>query len=390
MSTAYAIRPHEGTLHAKPRKREADAAPLALGAPKRLHDGYYDFAPVLSHNAILNFIAGARGIGKTFGAKKLAINKWIKKREQFIYLRRFDTELPDSVPQFFADIQHLYDDWDFKAEGRKFYASPANQRDAKKREWEVIGFALSLSTAQNRKSVSYIQVKTVIFDEFILEKSAQHYLPNEAEILINFINTVDRGQDDTTFLCLANAVTIDNPYFVYLKIAPPQPEEAADLKKQIVKDRSEAQFWLAHFPTSEAFQASMESTRFGQFTKNTTYYDYAVKNQFSDNHLHLVGVKTEKALHYFNLETASGMMSIWHDVLAGRFWALSRIPPGQLTLTMLPEKMTTEKTLVFAGDDVIVNLMHAFRTKRLEFDSPATRNVFLDLFGYAGRGARRS
>jgi hypothetical protein len=380
VSTSYAIKPYSGPLHAKPKKKVPDAAPIALGAPKRLLDGYYDFGPVLSHNCILNFIAGARGIGKTFGAKRLAINKWIKKREQFIYLRRFDTELPDSVPQYFADIQHLYPDWDFKAEGRKFYAAPANTRDAKKRDWEVIGFALALSTSQNRKSVSYIRVRTVIFDEFILEKSAQHYLPNEAEIFINFVNTVDRGQDDTVFLCLANAVTVDNPYNVYFSVLPPQPEDAKDPKKQLVKDKSAANFWLFHFPDSAEFQKSMAETRFGQFIQGTSYYDYAVANQFKDNHLHLVATKGENALHFFNLETRAGMMSIWQDIVAGKWYALSRIPQGQLTLTMMPERMTEEKTLVFDNDDIILNLMSAFRTKRLYFDTPATRNIFLDLF----------
>jgi hypothetical protein len=105
-----------------------------------------------------------------------------------------------------------------------------------------------------------------------------------------------------------------------------------------------------------------------------------VNNKFRDNHLHLVEEKNSNALHYFNLETRAGMMSIWQDVIAGKWYALSRVPPGQLTLTLLPERMTEDKTLVFENDDIILNLMSAFRTKRLYFDSAATRTIFLDLF----------
>ncbi len=49
---------------------------------------YYDYGRVLSYHAPWMFIIGARGLGKTYGAKKLVIGDWVKKRWQFIYLRR--------------------------------------------------------------------------------------------------------------------------------------------------------------------------------------------------------------------------------------------------------------------------------------------------------------
>lgn len=341
----------------------------------KTHDGYYDLSQALSYNALLYLIAGARGIGKTFDAKRKGINKWIKKRTQFIYLRRFEEELK-SVDQFFADIAHLYPEWDFRVVGRQFQVAPVSTQDEKKREWFVMGFAVALSTAQNKKGVSYHNVTWVIFDEFILEKTAQHYLPNEAEILLNFYNTVDRYREKTIFVLLANAVSIDNPYFTYLKILPDH---------EWIKDPSKARFWVAHFPQSDTFKASIASTRFGQFIQDTSYYEYAVQNTFADNHRHLIALKNEKALHYFNLELKTGTMAIWQDVVHGKWYATSRIPPGQLTLTLMPEKHTEEKTLVFANSDIIINLMGAFQGHMLYFDTPATRNIFLDLFN----GARK-
>ena len=56
---------------------------------KLLAEGdYYDYGRVLSYHAPWIFVIGARGLGKTYGAKKLVIGDWIKKRWQFIYLRR--------------------------------------------------------------------------------------------------------------------------------------------------------------------------------------------------------------------------------------------------------------------------------------------------------------
>lgn len=381
MSATYAIKPHVRARQSGKTTELKAAHEVALDPVKGIkHTGFYDFGPVLSHNCLLNMIAGARGIGKTFGAKKLGINRWIKKREQFILLRRFEEELK-SLDQFFADIAHEFTDWDFRTNGRRFEIAPASTRDDKKREWEVIGFAVALSTSQTKKGVSYHNVTLVIFDEFILEKSALHYLPNEAEILLNFFSTVDRFREKTTFLMLANAVTIDNPYMTYFKILP---------DKEFIKDSGPAKFWLAHFPKSEEFKASIDSTRFGQFLKNNAadYYDYAVKNQFADNHLHLVKLKSADALHFFNLETKAGSFAVWQDTNAGLWYATSKMPAGQLMLTLLPDKMTEQKTLVFINDPIIIDLLASFRNKALYFDTPATRNVFLDLFTLSGRRTR--
>ena len=38
---------------------------------------WYDYSKVLSYNAMFNFIIGERGVGKTYGAKKYAINRFI-------------------------------------------------------------------------------------------------------------------------------------------------------------------------------------------------------------------------------------------------------------------------------------------------------------------------
>lgn len=68
---------------------------------------YLDLNRTLSYNALFTFIIGNRGGGKTYGFKQWAINDFIKNKKQFIYLRRYKTELID-VNKFFADIQHEF------------------------------------------------------------------------------------------------------------------------------------------------------------------------------------------------------------------------------------------------------------------------------------------
>jgi hypothetical protein len=97
--------------------------------PQKKQYPYYDFGPILSRNAAWNFIVGGRGIGKSYGAKKLAIKDYIRKGEQFIYLRRFEEELT-ARDQFFADVAWEFEnEWDFRPNGNKFEIAPASSRD---------------------------------------------------------------------------------------------------------------------------------------------------------------------------------------------------------------------------------------------------------------------
>lgn len=43
--------------------------------------------------------------GKTYGASKFVINQFIKKGEQFAYIRRYKPELAESVPKFFEALK---------------------------------------------------------------------------------------------------------------------------------------------------------------------------------------------------------------------------------------------------------------------------------------------
>src|SRR5699024_185718 len=170
---------------------------------------YYSFDKIYSFNATYMFIIGARGLGKTYGAKKRVINNYIRNGEEFIYLRRYNTELK-SRGTFFADIAHEFPDWHFRVNGHQAQIAPF-EKNPKKRQWETMGYFVPLSTAQTQKSVAYPAVTTIIFDEFIIEKGALHNLPNEAQAMNEIYYTVYSGQEKTRVLFLANAVSIMNP-----------------------------------------------------------------------------------------------------------------------------------------------------------------------------------
>src|SRR5690625_3595853 len=82
---------------------------------------WYDFSTLWSYNGFYNVVMGARGTGKTFGAKIKGIKDAIHKGHQFIYLRRYKNEIQFARDGFFADVvaEGYFPQYDFKVEGNK-------------------------------------------------------------------------------------------------------------------------------------------------------------------------------------------------------------------------------------------------------------------------------
>jgi len=336
---------------------------------------YYSYNRILSYNAVYNFIVGGRGLGKTFGAKKRVIDEYLKHGNQFIYVRRYKSELSNSKLTFFSDIAYLFPEFIFRIQGGEAQMARADTDPKAKNAWQTIGYFVALSTGQSQKSVSFPRVKTIIFDEFIIEKGAVHYLPDESTIFNNFYSTVDRWQDKTKVFFLANSVSIMNPYFMKYEIEPDKADDKGFIRKM-------DNFIACHFPDSKLFAMSVFQTRFGKFIKDSDveYADYAVGNTFHDNNDGLISSKDSKARYNYTIETKTGSFSVWYNIFTGEYTIQEKLPKKQLVFTLVPEKMGEDKTLLVYSDKLMQQLRAAFRTARITFDKPTTRNTFIAVF----------
>ena len=131
---------------------------------------FYDYDKILSYNAFLNFlIRWKTELVKLTGITKFVINRFIKKGEQFAYIRRYKSELKKSVSTFF-DSMIKNDEFvghNLSHKGNTFYVDE-----------KTCGFAMTLSTAQDLKSSNFDNVKFIIFDEFIIEPRPKKVLPS--------------------------------------------------------------------------------------------------------------------------------------------------------------------------------------------------------------------
>jgi hypothetical protein len=162
-----------------------------------------------------------------------------------------------------------------------------------------------------------------------------------------------------------------NPYFIEYDIRP------KDNEQWIVKGDG---FLCAHLAPSAEFATGVYQTRFGQFIKDSEYADYSVGSEFSDNNDSMIQPKNPNAKYYCTLETKNGTFAVWIDYSGPFFYIQDKRPKQEIVWTMMPERMTENKTLVTYSDKMIQNLRSGFSRGRMSFNSPQARNSFTGVF----------
>lgn len=272
---------------------------------------WYSPTNIKSYNKFLNFILGGRGIGKTYGLKKDCISRYKKKGKQFLYLRRYKTDLK-KIKTFLNDQFENFKDDEFKITGGSnfttFYINGCE-----------MGYATSLTSFASLKSTSYVDVDTIILDEFIPEKAGFNaYVPNEVEILLNIIDSIFRQREGHVYL-LANNVSIVNPYFSYFGISPnPEKEfntfKGSDSVEQIIVQ-------ICH---SDYKKGNKEKSKFHKLISGTTYGDYNAGNFAYDTN-DFIRKKTPECDYLCTLYFEGIYYGAWVDMNTGYIYINQQI-----------------------------------------------------------------
>ena len=69
-----------------------------------------------------------------------------------------------------------------------------------------MGYAKRMTEAQDLKSSGYSNVKTIIIDEYPIEKGKRYYLPSEGMLLMGIFDSIIRNRSDVKIFILGNAV----------------------------------------------------------------------------------------------------------------------------------------------------------------------------------------
>ena len=281
----------------------------------------------LTHNMLINIIVGNRGGGKSFGAKEWAIDNFLKNKEQFGYIRRYKEDLRKPMEQFFKDIQYKYPDFEFKVDDGKFYIRlrPANEKE-KWTEDDIAGYGFVLSTADNRKSIAYPNITTLIFDEFLLQQGNQRYLKDEPLTLLSLYETIARpgtNHPRVVLFMLANAISITNPYFLFWKLKMPTKQDKNGK-------------WIWKHPTrpilvedvrNERFIDVKRNTEFGQLVEGTKYSEYSIENKFLMDDDVFIERRTSNSRFYLSFIYKDNTLGVWVDYAEGLMYVSKTYDP---------------------------------------------------------------
>lgn len=325
---------------------------------------FYDFHDLLSHNALFNFVIGNRGAGKTYGFKKWAIKTFLKTGAQFVYLRRYKTEF-DGLQNFFLDIAHEFPGVEFEVKGKVFYING-----------KVCGYAIALSTAITKKSISYELVDKIGFDEFVIDKGHIRYLQNEVTMFLEFFETVDRMRDKTRVCFLSNAVSIVNPYFLFWNLKPKPNKRFTRYGHMLIE-----------FVKNEDFVNAKYKTRFGQIIKGTKYGDYAVENKFLVDNDTFVEKKTGNARFEFTLLYNGYTYGFWTDYKKGLCYVSNDYDPSsplQFAITDDEHKPNVMLIKSARRSHLLSGAIKAYEGGWLRFDELQVKNQALEMFQILG------
>lgn len=299
---------------------------------------YFDTNYVKSKGAFLSICMGARGIGKTENNLGDALNNFKNHCEEFIYLRRYKSEL--------AGAGDLLKKW---VDGYKYIG---DRNGGGSYIWEdyKLGWAVPLSVHGNYKSgFDFSNVTTIIFDEAILmPSSSQRYLNNEVEQLLEFISTVARHRTNIRVIILGNNLSFFNPYVVYFNVK---------IFKDEYLDRSKGLF-IGFFKDSPKLRKIEETTPLFKLTKGTAYHDY----------------------HYNNIALAKSMVNFTTKTTSDKIYIRIILNNYTLNIYTRSGKMLCEAVQKHYDDGITITLLDKGNCNWFNFD--VFKNSYYKLLFY--------
>lgn len=339
---------------------------------------YYDYDKVMGYGATFNFLITSRGLGKTYGAIKMAVKDFLKNGHEFIYLRRYKTEITSASKHLFdaLNLNKEFKDYTLLCEGNKFFIQKhKSDDDDEKPEKQLMGYAIALSTANILKSTNFASVRTIIYDEFLLGPGVFHYLPNEVEAFLDFYETVSRMRDVRVFF-LGNAITQSNPYFNYFRLTLPYNSNFKTFKNGLI---------VVNYATNADYVEAKKITKFGQLIAGTHYSDYAVENDWLSDDEAFIEKKVGYCKNVSVVKLNGKMYGIWRSTENKRYYISEDYDPCNICIMSLDKADHDEETVLMSArtNPFFKFVIENFRVGNVRFESINIKNEFLNIINKA-------
>lgn len=317
---------------------------------------FYSPERVLSYGRPWIFSVGSRSIGKSTGFAIYMLDRYLKKGDKFIYVRRTEDEVMNTCRSFFASAVIIMKDngreiSDFKYDRGDYYIMRKEGG-----EWEQCGTCVPLSQEQKYKSTNFPDYKVILYDEFI-SRDPNRYLGSQKNPLFEYdcamslYQTVDRGigqsfQNETIFIFTANNSSYYNPIFMALGI-----DEYIRTDTKICAPKGK--LWIVEQTVSVEGTKDIKNS-YGYQLSDEKNRNYAYENVGFDAKMNFVERINKPMRALMNIKYNGHRMGVYSVEEDGIVYVCNRVNPG-VTLALT------------AGDQDKVNYLMATQYRQTYF-----------------------
>ena len=340
---------------------------------------FFEWGKVLSFQAPITMVVGARGLGKTYGLRKVCIEQFLKKGVCFVEVSRFKAEQKQVQHGYFERVSKEFPGVEFEVRGSEGFVWRGNTTEKGKKVWERICYFCSLTELQTTKKRTFDNVKNILFDEAVIDSKDRYhrYLPGEWELLAGLIDSCSRERAESSvhpqLFLLGNAVDLSNPFFQKIGLMDePQTGYHWFLKKL---------FLLVVPEASEYSRAKESQTLAGRMLAGTAAGEAANWNKFSNEFEGVIAKKPSTARFEVGLRWKDENFGLWFDDHEGRYYVTSKIPRGGKTLALSIGNVAVNSPLVQKNASFLRSIVSLASIDGLRFESLGLRSQFFTACG---------
>ena len=235
--------------------------------------GYLDIRSIFNSNYPFVFEIGGRGIGKTYGSIKFALENHI----EFGLMRRTAVELDMITSPAISPVVAIGRDVGMP----DIIGKSSKQYTTFRYDDQIIGYGFALSTVATLRGFSASTMEWLIFDEFITEPHVRK-MKQEGLAFVNAVETIGRNRElqglpPLKAHLLANTFNLDNPILEYFGLVDDIAEAQEDGREIIeYQDRG----ILVVLPQKSRISEAKRGTALYRAVDNRDFENLALNNIF--------------------------------------------------------------------------------------------------------------
>lgn len=348
---------------------------------------YYDWQATMSRqtgtNGEITLVLGAKDIGKTFGLRKVCVDRFIKHGELFCEICRTNEELKAVQHGYFDKLQNAgyFKDYIFKTEKNSGYIA-LKPVDDEKPVWRLLCYFVALTNFQREKKRTFVCPKRFIFDEAVIDtKDRYHrYLPDEFLIFANLLDSISRQQPNSTYnyyvYVLGNSVDLTCPYLRNFGI-----NKIPDFGYSFYKNKTVLLHYVEPWDAADRRALTLVGRMLEGHDESKVIFD----NEFSDTTGKEIARKTSNAKYNFALKWGKMTFAIWIDSKRALWFVTTKTPKDAKNIYTLAKKDSSIDYQVIERSAPVIDLLtQIYYIGGLRYESPSTREAFFEVLSFIG------